>query len=358
MYGEEVYRKAHDMLCRQIQDGIFQQDEVPCFYLYELTMNGHTQTGLVACASVDDYLNQVIRRHENTRAEKEADRIRHVDVCDMQTGPIFLTYRSDPVIRGIVEQVKAEDALFDFCSSDGIRHRGWMIRSEEQTDRIVQTFAGIGRIYIADGHHRAASAVKVGLKRREQHPDYTGKEAFNYFLSILFPDDELQIMAYNRVVRDLNGHSETSFLQAVSEHFALTPLPGRTAPQQKGSFTMFLNGKWYRLDPRSHVDAADPVASLDVTVLQNQLLAPILGIQNPSTDQRIGFVGGIRGLQELERRVQTDCAVAFALFPTSIHEMFAVADAGLLMPPKATWFEPKLRSGLFLHPLSETEEAR
>lgn len=349
IYAPEVYQKANELLQERIAQGVFLQDEVDSFYLYEQTMDGRVQTGLVACASIDDYVNGVIRRHENTRAEKEADRIRHVDACSAQTGPIFLAYRKDSRIQDVTDRTKQTTPLFDFTSEDGIRHRGWRITEEFEIRAIREAFAGIGQIYIADGHHRAASAVRVGLKRREEHPDYTGDEEFNYFLSILFPDEELMIMDYNRVVKDLNGLSEDAFLEKVREKFDVSPCEDAQKPQKKGTFGMYLGRRWYRLEVHEAFKSDDPVQGLDVSVLQNELLGPVLGIGDPKTDPRIDFIGGIRGLAELERRVQTDCAVAFALYPTSIAELFAVADAGLLMPPKSTWFEPKLRSGLFIH---------
>ncbi len=349
MYAPEVYQKADEMLRERIAQGIFRQDETDSFYLYEQTMNGRVQTGLVACASIDDYGNGVIRRHENTRAEKEADRIRHVDACSAQTGPIFLTYRKDSRIEDVTQKTKQAPAVFDFTAEDGIRHRGWRITEESDIAAIGRAFSEIGSIYIADGHHRAASAVRVGLQRREEHPDYTGEEEFNYFLSVLFPDDELVIMDYNRVVKDLNGLTEEEFLEKVQEKFFLAVCDGRVKPQEKGTITMYLAERWYRLTVREEYRSKDPVQGLDVSVLQNELLAPVLGIGDPKEDPRIDFVGGIRGLSELERRVRTDCAVAFAMYPTSTAELFAVADAGLLMPPKSTWFEPKLRSGLFIH---------
>ena len=349
IYAPEVYRTADELLQERVKQGIFRQDERESFYLYELTMDGRVQTGLVACASIDDYVNGVIRRHENTRAEKEADRIRHVDACSAQTGPIFLAYRKNSCIQEITQRAKQKAPLFDFTSEDGIRHRGWRITDRSDIHGIGETFAGIGQIYIADGHHRAASAVRVGLKRREEHPGYTGGEEFNYFLSILFPDEELMIMDYNRVVRDLNGLSEEAFLGKVREKFAVSPCKSAQRPQEKGTFGMYLGRRWYRLEIREEFKNDDPVQGLDVSILQNELLAPVLGIGDPKIDPRIDFIGGIRGLTELERRVHTDCAVAFAMYPTSIRELFAVADAGLLMPPKSTWFEPKLRSGLFLH---------
>lgn len=348
-YDECVYKKAHDILWGMVSNGDFIREEKPCYYIYELTMEGRVQTGLVACASIDNYETGVIKKHENTRAEKEADRIRHVDACSAQTGPIFLAYRANAVIREVVGRVKEGVALYDFTSEDHIRHRVFRIDSMDDIARIKEAFAGIGEIYIADGHHRAASAVKTGKMRRQQHPDYTGEEEFNYFLSVLFPDEELMIMDYNRVVKDLGQDTPDAFLEKVRRIFDVAELGQAARPQQKGQVCMYLAGKWYQLLVKEGDQSSDPVEGLDVSLLQKLLLEPVLGILDPKTDARIDFVGGIRGLGELERRVNEDCAVAFAMYPTSIGELFAVADAGKLMPPKSTWFEPKLRSGLFIH---------
>lgn len=349
-YAPCVYEKADQMLQDKIREGKFVQDKVPCFYLYELTMDGNSQTGVVACASIDDYLNNVIKKHENTRADKEEDRIRHVDTCSMQTGPIFLAYRAQEDLKKKIANIKTQEPVYDFVSEDGIGHRVWVIGDSEDVTMIEKAFAAIPAIYIADGHHRCASAVKVGLKRREQHPGYTGNEEFNYFLSVFFPDDELHILDYNRVVKDLNGMEKDIFLSKTEEHFKVEKKgkdPYR--PVEKGTFGMYLEEEWYCLTAKEELRSEDAVDGLDVSILQNDLLHPILGIQDPKTDKRIDFVGGIRGLKELEQRVHTDMKVAFSMYPTSIAELFAVADAGRLMPPKSTWFEPKLRSGLFLH---------
>lgn len=351
-YAPEVYERAAKLLRDRIAEGKFLQEENPCYYIYEQTMNGRSQTGIVACASIDDYRNNVIKKHENTRADKEQDRIRHVDVCNMQTGPIFLAYRSGSVLKGIVAEAKAEQPVYDFVSEDGIGHRVWIISDDKKIADIHEEFDHIPAIYIADGHHRCASAVKVGLKRREENPDYTGEEEFNYFLSVLFPDEELQIMDYNRVVRDLNGYDTEGFLARIGQNFQVEkkgPEPFR--PGRKGEFGMYLEDQWYCLTAKENILSEDVVEGLDVSLLQKHLLEPVLGIQDPKTDKRIDFVGGIRGLEELERRTHTDMKVAFSMYPTSIGELFAVADAGRLMPPKSTWFEPKLRSGLFLHTL-------
>lgn len=350
MYAPEVYQKAHDILWKMVEDKDFIREDKPCYYIYELTMNGRTQTGITACASIDDYENGVIKKHENTRAEKEQDRIRHVDACSAQTGPIFLAYRADAVISAVVAKVKAQDAEYDFTAPDGVRHRVWVITEDADIQTICEAFAGIGQIYIADGHHRAASAVKVGEMRRSAHPDYDGSEEFNYFLSVLFPDEELYIMDYNRVVKDLNGYSKEEFLAKMQELFEVRELSGsERRPQQKGTFTMYLNDQWYLCRFKEADKNDDPVKGLDVSLLQELLLTPVLDIQDPKTDPNIDFVGGIRGMDELEKRCHEDAKVAFAMYPTSIGELFAVADAGLLMPPKSTWFEPKLRSGLFIH---------
>lgn len=351
-YDMRVYQKAHDILWKMVEEGTFFKEEKRCYYIYELTMNERTQTGITACASIDDYESGVIKKHENTRADKEIDRINHVDICNAQTGPIFLAYRSNESINQIVEQVKKEKAVYDFVAEDGVRHRVWVISEDVQITALEEVFKKIGEIYIADGHHRAASAVKVGLKRREEHPDYDGTEEFNYFLSVLFPDEQLLIMDYNRVVKDLNGMTEAEFLTKVSEIFQVTPIEsGEKKPIQKRCFSMYLGEKWYACRMKQEDIPDDPVGSLDVSVLQDKLLRLVLNIANPKTDARIDFVGGIRGMEELERRCKDDCAVAFAMYPTSIEELFAVADAGLLMPPKSTWFEPKLRSGIFIHEL-------
>lgn len=350
MYAPKVYQKARNVLEEMIEKGEFIQDETPCYYLYELTRNGHRQTGIVACASIDDYFNGTIKKHENTREEKEQDRIRHVDTLDTQTGPIFLAYRFDAVLKEIIEETKRKRPVYDFISEDKITHRVWVIDESEMIERIQQCFVKINKIYIADGHHRAASAIKVGCKRRKEYPGYTGEEEFNYFLCTLFAEEELEILDYNRVVKDLNGLSETEFLEKIKENFEVEEAEESPyAPKQKKEFGMYLGKKWYKLQIKKAQISDDVVESLDVSILQNKLLKPILGIKEPGKDNRIIFVGGIRGLKELEHCVENGFQVAFSMYPTSMQELFSVADAGRLMPPKSTWFEPKLRSGLFLH---------
>lgn len=357
LHDPKVYAKAKEILEQWQQEGILLQDEDECYYVYELTMNGRSQTGIVACASVDDYENQVIKKHENTRADKELDRVRHVEACEAQTGPIFLAYRANDTLEKIIVRTKKEPSLYDFTSEDGITHRVWCIRADVDITAIQNAFAGISQIYIADGHHRCASAVRVGLKKRAENPGYTGEEAFNYFLSVLFADDELMIMDYNRVVKDLNGLTKAQFLEAVGKVYHLVSQgTACQKPAHKGQVALLVGDTWYLLEVKDEYKSADPVNGLDVAVLQNHILAPVLGIEDPKTDKRIDFVGGIRGIGELERRVKTDCMAAFAMYPTSIHELFDVADANMLMPPKSTWFEPKLRSGIFIHRLTNTSK--
>ena len=350
-YAPEVYQKAKELLQKDKQEGVYITDEDRSYYIYQLVMDGRPQTGLVACSSVDDYMNHVIKKHGNTREDKEIDRITHVDTCSAQTGPIFLAYRSDKGIHDIVASyVENETPIYDFTAVDGIAHRVWKIAKKEDVDAIYKAFQNIQQIYIADGHHRAASAVKVGLKRRQENPGYTGEEEFNYFLSVLFPHDELRILDYNRTVKDLNGRSLTQFLEEISKNFIVEKAEGQVRPEKKGTFGMYTEGQWYHLTAKPELfEGKDAVGSLDVSVLQDYLLGPVLGIGDPRTDQRIDFIGGIRGLSELEKRADSDMKISFSMYPTSITELFDVADQELLMPPKSTWFEPKLRSGLFIH---------
>ena len=351
MYSAAVYEKAADMIGERLRDGIFVRDDQPCFYLYEQIMDGRSQTGIVGCSAVDDYLSGVICRHENTREEKEQDRIRHIDICKAQTGPIFLAFRSHEGIRALLEKEKEKPCLYDFTSAEGVGQRVWRLSDEKTCQRLEEMFREVPRTYIADGHHRAASAVKVGLKRREQNPGFTGEEPFNYFLSVLFPQEELCIMDYNRLVRDLNGLTPEEFFEKLAEEWELIPVSGaeEAKPKKKGQVGLFLSGRWYRMEKKNRQYYGDPVKDLDVSMLQESVLSPILGIRDPRLDKRIDFIGGIRGLKELERRCSLDGKAAFAMYPTSMEELFAVADAGLLMPPKSTWFEPKLLSGLFIH---------
>ena len=358
LYDTRVYEKARDNLNTMIAQGVFVQDGAPCLYIYKQVMNGRAQIGIVACTAVDDYRNNIIKKHELTRADKEQDRINHVDYCDANTGPIFLTYRAEAAIDQLVASVmEAKAPVYDFVSEDGIGHTVWVMDDAAQIASICATFDKIPALYIADGHHRSASAVRVGMKRREAQPDYTGSEEFNFFLSVIFPDNHLYIMDYNRIVKDLNGNTKDTFLAKVGESFTVTPYAGEGAlkPQKKHTYGMYLDGAWYLLEAKDGTyDAADPVAQLDVSILQNNLLSPILGIGDPRTDKRIDFVGGIRGLKALSDRVDDgSMAVAFSMYPTTMDDLMDIADAGAIMPPKSTWFEPKLRSGLFIHKLSD-----
>ena len=356
MYAPEVYKKAHDMLREQIDGGVFVQDEEKSYYIYEQTMNGRTQTGIVACASIDDYLNGVIKKHENTRADKEEDRIKHVYTCEAQTGPIFLCYRENKMLSDLVNKVKeVDEPVYDFVSADDVKSRVWVIDDKEETDTISRIFATIDAIYIADGHHRCASAVKVGLKKREENEGKVrGKQEYDYFLSVLFPDSELMIMDYNRVVKDLGDLTKNEFFDKLGEKFDVTPSKDAVKPSKKGEFGLYIDDEWYKLTAHSDILKNDAVEGLDVSILQNEVLAPMLGIGDPRTDKRIDFVGGIRGLKELEDRCHKDMKLAFSMYPTSITELFAVADEKRLMPPKSTWFEPKLLSGLFIHEINGT----
>ncbi|MCR5283370.1 MAG: DUF1015 family protein [Lachnospiraceae bacterium] len=357
-YADEVYAKASELYETRKKEGSFIQDAEAGFYLYELVMDGHSQTGIVGCASVDDYMNNVIKKHENTRADKEKDRIRHVDALSAQTGPIFLAHRRNDALENLKTSVKNSTPLYDFTSEDGITHRVWRIDDEDINAQIHSLYQKMNAIYIADGHHRCASAVRVSQMRRQAKPDYTGEEEFNFFLSVLFSADELRIFDYNRVVKDLNGLSKEAFMDAVKASFDIEEFDpsqanakdhGAFRPDNKGEFGMYLEGVWYKLTIKDEKKSDDAVKGLDVSLLQDNLLSPILGIDDPKTDSRIDFVGGIRGLGELEKRCQNDCVVAFSMYPTSMDELFAVADAKLLMPPKSTWFEPKLRSGILIH---------
>ncbi|ODA40357.1 DUF1015 family protein [Desulfosporosinus sp. BG] len=352
-YDTKVYEQARDSLRDMLKEGVLIKESQNCYYVYELTMAGRSQTGLVGCAAIDDYLNNVIKKHEKTREDKEIDRINHVDVCDAQTGPIFLAYRSQKIINEVIEAIKKGNPLYDFIAPDGVKHTIWKIADQSNIETISKEFKTIHSIYIADGHHRTASAVKVGLKRRAENPGYTGEEEFNFFLSVLFPHDQLMILDYNRVVKDLNGYSKDGFLTEVAKAFLVQEMGAEPfKPSEKATFGMYLEGVWYKLTAKDEIRSTDPVEGLDVAVLQNHLLTPVLNIKDIRTDKRIDFVGGIRGLKELEKRANSDMKLAFSMFPTSINELFEVSDADQLMPPKSTWFEPKLRSGLFIHELS------
>ncbi|MFD3155298.1 DUF1015 domain-containing protein [Haloimpatiens sp. FM7330] len=355
IYDKKVYERARENLYSMIEKKTMIEDNRPYLYIYRQIMNNKVQTGIVGCAAINDYINNVIKKHEHTRAEKEQDRINHVDYCNANTGPIFLTYKHKDEIDNIIKDwTQNNKPVYDFEAEDGISHIVWVIDNEEKIKKITSLFKEIDYLYIADGHHRCASAVKVGLKRREQNKDYKGNEEFNFFLAVMFPDKELSVMDYNRVVKDLNGLSSDEFINKVRDKFEISSYEeeGQFRPSKKHTFGMFLDNRWYKLTAKEGIfDEKDPVDRLDVSILQNNLLHPILGIQDPRKDNRIDFIGGIRGLKELERRVNKGMKVAFSMYPTTIDDLMAIADAGKVMPPKSTWFEPKLRSGLFIHKL-------
>ncbi len=353
VHDKVVYEKARENLDKMISDKKYIQDAKPCLYIYRQIMNGRSQTGLVFCASIDDYINNNIKKHEFTRADKELDRINHVDYCDANTGPIFLTYKEDDVASEVIEAWTKREATYDFVSEDGISHIVWVIDNEIIVNEIISLFKDVKAFYIADGHHRSASAVKVGLKRRKENPNYTGEEEFNYFLAVAFPDNDLMVMDYNRVVKDTNGLSKEELIKKIEEKFRVTKSEKQVKPEKKHTFGMFIEDEWYLLEAKDGIyDVNDPIDSLDVAILQKNILTPILGIEDVRTSDRIDFIGGIRGIDELERRVHKDMKVAFSMYATEVSDIMKVADIGEVMPPKSTWFEPKLRSGLFIHKLS------
>ncbi|MBC8061816.1 MAG: DUF1015 domain-containing protein [Clostridiaceae bacterium] len=355
LYDQSVYKKAKSNLQEMISTGVFFQEEKSNLYIYRLISKGRSQTGIVACTSIDEYLNNSIKKHEYTRPDKEADRINHVDYCDANTGPIFLTYKNKKDIDTIVSEIIKNSPEYDFIAEDGVTHMVWAVEEDVIIEKLCTLFQAVESLYIADGHHRCASAARVGQMRRQEKPEYTGEEEFNFFLSVIFPEKDLYIMDYNRIVKELNGHSEQGFLQKVSDKFKVKEycLEGPYKPSSKGTYGMYLNGKWYQLEIKDGIsDLTHPVKSLDVSILQDNLLYPILGIEDPRTDERIDFMGGIRGLEALRRKVDGGkMKVAFSMYPTTIEELMNIADAGEVMPPKSTWFEPKPRSGLFIHTL-------
>jgi len=354
IYDEAVYQKGRENLDRFIKEGILIQDEKPMFYVYRQIMGNHSQIGLVAGASVEEYEKGLIKKHELTRADKEEDRVKHVNTLNAQTGPVFLTYKAKPEIDALINKIIEDEPEYDFTADDGIRHTFWLVDKEEDIQKLQDLFKELDCLYVADGHHRSAAAMRVKQMRLAQNPNHTGEEEYNYFLTVIFPHDQMYIMDYNRVVKDLNGLSKEEFLKKVEEKFEVKKL-GSTAekPKKKHEFVIYLDGEWYQLKAKPGTfNENDPVEQLDVSILMKNLLVPILGIGDPRKDKRIDFVGGIRGLEELKRRVDSgDWKVAFGLYPTSIEDLMAIADAGKIMPPKSTWFEPKLRSGLVIHKL-------
>lgn len=347
MYSKEAYTHARDLYNEFKDKGIYEEDVCDSYYLYELTMNGRSQIGIVGLASVDDYLNNIIKKHENTREEKEIDRINHVDTLNAQTGPIFLAYKANDALQKIILQNTLNVPLYDFVCDDDVRHRVWKVE-KEYNKQIAECFENISALYIADGHHRAASAVKVALKRRQKYNDKNAE--YNYFLSVIFDERQLHILPYNRIVLDLNLKSEDEILESISKYFDIKESPVQREIANRHEFGMLLEDKFYILKAKEEVISDDTIKSLDVSILQDFVLSPIFGIKDPRTDNRIKFAGGIRGVEFLESELKSGRGkVAFLMHPTSMNELFAVADENKLMPPKSTWFEPKLRSGIFIH---------
>ncbi len=348
-YSEQVYKKGKSTLEQFISEGYFIREDEPLLYLYSQVMDGRMQTGIVACASIDDYMNNLIKKHELTREDKERDRTRHLDILNANTGPVFLIYRDNDEKKALLEKAMKAEPVYDFTADDGIRHIVRIIDDAKLIEAIQYSFTK-DELYIADGHHRAASGVRVGKMRRENSPGYKGGEEFNYFLAVFFPHSQLRILAYNRVVRDLNGMDRDGFFAALGREFRVEKT-GVKVPLKVNTFSMYMDREWYTLTPLFDI-VSDPIESLDVTIIQKKILAPILGINDPRKEKRIDFVGGIRGTAELEKVVDSgEFAVAFSMHPTEIGQLMEVSDAGMIMPPKSTWFEPKLRSGLFVHEL-------
>ncbi len=350
LYDERVYQKGRENLYNLINNNILVQDDKPCLYLYRLIIGRVDQIGLVAATSIEDYENDIIKKHEHTRADKEADRVKHVNTLNANTGPVFLTYPPRKEMNELVLDLIQETPLYEYKTEDDIKHIIWKIDDEKTISQITSIFADIKNLYVADGHHRSAAGTKVGQQRRTANPHHTGEEEYNYFLGVIFPSDQLYIMDYNRIVKDLNGLSIEEIKSKVAENFVVEKQIGIYYPEGVHHYGMYLGGVWYKLTARhGSFPETDPVLSLDVSILQNNLLSPILSIGDPRKDKRIDFVGGIRGLEELAKRVDAGEAVAFSMFPTSIRQLMAIADAGKFMPPKSTWFEPKLRSGAIIH---------
>jgi uncharacterized protein (DUF1015 family) len=353
-HDDSVYQQGRLNLAEFIRRGILTQDHHDCFYVYRQRMGAISQTGLVVCASVDDYQSGVIKKHEHTRADKEEDRVRHIDYLDANDEPVFYLSRSCAEVEGIIEGVTNGPPEYDFISDDGVGHTAWIIADQALIERLIVLFAAIPRLYVADGHHRSAAAGRVRELRRKANPGHTGNEEYNSFLTVVFPENQLNIMPYNRAVKDLNGRTVAEFITQLGSSFEIARSTTAVIPAERHHFGMYLDGSWYQLHARpAIVNENDTVGRLDVSILQNSLLSPLLGIHNPRTDQRIHFVGGIRGNDELVKLVDSgDYAVSFALHPTSISELIDLADQDQIMPPKSTWFEPKLRSGLFVHQLN------
>lgn len=357
VHSEQVYKRGADNFQKLVKQKIFIRNDKPTLYVYRQKMGNLVQTGLVAGASIDEYDKNIIKKHELTRKDKEDDRVKHIDAVNANTGPVFLTYRHQDKINTIISEITSKIPDIDFVAVDGIQHVLWIIKSDEQVNKLVKYFNEIPALYVADGHHRSAAASRVRALRKAANPNHTGNEEYNFFLSVIFPDNQLTIMDYNRVLKDLNGLTSSEFMNKIKEKFDVKKLnvssPEEAKPVKRADFSMYLDKQWYNLTPKlGVVPKNDPVNSLDVSILQNYVLNPILGIIDPRTSQRIDFVGGIRGLKELVKRCEKDCKLAFALYPTGMDQLMGIADAGMIMPPKSTWFEPKLRSGVVVRPLA------
>ena len=344
--GDTLHKHGSKNLQNLINKRKIKQDSSPCFYLYSISMGDHTQTGIMAAVSIEEYNTGKIKKHEFTRPEKEDDRTNHIDIINGNTGPVFLTFKNDGEFQSTTKSYIINKPDISIIADDNTKHTLWKIKNTDQISNLKNYFKNISELYIADGHHRAASASRVQKIREEQNPNHTGEETYNYFLSAIFPHDEMQILDYNRLIRDLNGLTKRQLLKKIETNFYITPISSRQQPTNYRKFSMLLNDVWYKLETKNNIKPDGPVDSLDASILQNYILNPILGIDNPRTNDRIDFVGGIRGLQELERRCTIDAKIAFALYPVSINDLISVADSGDVMPPKSTWFEPKLRSGL------------
>ncbi|MEJ5307884.1 MAG: DUF1015 family protein [candidate division WOR-3 bacterium] len=355
VHDERIFLKGKENFEKFLKDKVLFQDKNDYLYIYKQIMGKHEQTGIVACTSVDDYISDVIKKHEHTREDKEIERAMHVDIIDANTGPVFLTYRKEKEIDDIVNNfIEKNEPEYDFRDELNVQHILFVVKDNKIIEKLVKLFANIENLYVADGHHRSAAAVRVAKKRRENFKKYTGKEEFNFFLSVIYPDDQLKIMDYNRVVKDLNGLTKEKFFEQLKKKFNIVELKRSQKPEKVHTFSMYIDKKWYKLEAKEDIiSRTDPIKSLDVSILQDNVLNPLLGIKEPRTDKRINFVGGIRGIDELQKLVDSkEYEVAFALYPTSMEQLMTVADSGNVMPPKSTWFEPKLRSGLIVHKLS------
>ncbi|MDQ1350807.1 MAG: hypothetical protein QG657_1109 [Acidobacteriota bacterium] len=354
LYSDEVYNKARENFSKFIADKLMVQDSEKHFYLYKQVWENHVQVGLAAGASCQDYQDDVIKKHEYTREDKEKDRMRHIETLAAHTGPVFLTFKHNDRIDALFQKGMQKEPEYDFTKTNGVRHIFYVLDDEQLIADLKAAFAGVAVLYVADGHHRSAAATNVKIKRQQANPNHTGNEEYNFFLAVIFPDNQMKILPYNRVVKDLNGLSKEEFFAKIAEKFACEPTKEK-APQESGEFCLYVEGQWYKLTAKQgSYDKNDSVACLDVSIMQNNLLDPVLGIKNPRKDKRIDFVGGIRGTGELERLVDSgEFKVAISFFPTTIQQLFKVADSGNVMPPKSTWFEPKLEDGLVIHMLDE-----